>query len=199
MPEQRSIDDRKRDLRKQLLKRRSEQPEKDIHSQRLFGHLQDVEEYIIAQTVLFYVDVRDEVRTLAVLRAELAKSTRVVVPYCIKGRLKLAELQNTDELSVGAYGILEPNETLKQQPSRSVKPSQIDVALIPGLGFDRQGGRIGHGKGYYDRLIPELTKNCCRIGIAYDCQIVDHIPISVHDQFMNLVVTETQVISCELS
>ncbi len=197
MPDQRSIDDCKQNLRKQLRMRRGEQSEKDILSQNLFKRLQDVEEYIQARTILFYVDVRDEVRTTAAIRVEFSKSSRVVVPYCIGGRLNVVELRGMDELSVGEYGILEPKDELKKRNDRSVSPSQIDVALIPGLGFDRFGGRIGHGKGYYDRLIPELTENCCRIGIAFDCQIVDRIPTSAHDQFMNLVVTESQVFNCD--
>ncbi len=197
MSQQNSIDDSKRDLRKQLRKRLSDQSEKDSRSQRIFEHLQGIEEFKIARTILFYVDVRNEVRTKAAIRTELLKSSRIVVPYCHDGQLQLVELRNLDELSAGAYGILEPNDKLKQEKNRKVSPSQIDAALIPGLGFDRHGRRIGHGKGYYDRLIPNLTNNCCRIGIAFECQIVDHIPTSKHDQLMHTIVTEKEVKICK--
>lgn len=196
MPQGDFIEQSKRDLRKQLRKRRSDQSEKETVSRQLFERLQNAVEYRIADTILFYVDVRDEVRTQTAIYTALVNSRRVVVPFCDDGRLQLVELQSLDELTAGAYDILEPNDSLKKNADRRVTPSQVDLALIPGLGFDRHGGRIGHGKGYYDRLIPELTENCCRIGIAFDCQIVENVPTSVHDQFMNLVVTESEVINC---
>ena len=72
-----------------------------------------------------------------------------------------------------------------------------DVWLIPGLAFSLQGGRLGRGCGYYDRLLQQ--SNAVRIGVAYDCQIVESIPTAPHDIFMDYLLTESTFRSCRLA
>ncbi len=194
MPGLGTTDAQKVALRKQLHRLRREQPEKDRHSQAVFDRLFLLKQYIDATTILFYVHVRDEVRTLASLEVALASPKRIAVPYCQDGELHLVELRGIDELSPGAYGIHEPSADLRRHPDRVIPPMEIDFALIPGLGFTTQGERIGHGKGYYDKLLPNLKTSCLRCGIAYDCQIVEAIPVSEHDQSMDMVATQSQTI-----
>ena len=87
--------------------------------------------------------------------------------------------------------------------NRSVTPGadQMDLILVPGVGFDRQGNRLGFGRGYYDRLLRPLreeplsaeTKKTLLIGLAFECQLVDQLPIDPHDVAMDAIVTERAV------
>lgn len=88
----------------------------------------------------------------------------------------------------GIYNILTPDET-----ASFVTPT---VLFVPVLGFDRQGHRLGHGEGYYDRTLEKLRLNhhIIAIGIAFDCQEVEFIPHQAYDQRMNYIITPTQVI-----
>lgn len=94
-------------------------------------------------------------------------------------------------MAPGYLGIMEPTTDAEE-----ILPSQVDLAIIPGVAFDRQGNRLGHGKGFYDRLLPEL--DCPRIGVAYDGQIYDCLQTDVWDQKMDFVITPSNVYICKL-
>ena len=97
-------------------------------------------------------------------------------------RIQIIEISDLKELSRGPYGILEP--PLNQ--SYLGKPEELDLAIVPGLGFDRGGGRLGHGLGYFDRFLLEVRK-AYKIGLAFECQIMDEIPCEAHDVVMDEV------------
>jgi 5-formyltetrahydrofolate cyclo-ligase len=95
-------------------------------------------------------------------------------------------------LEVGAYNILEPRQdTIKEIPIES-----IDLILVPGVVFDIHGNRIGHGKGYYDRLLND-TQNIPHVGLAFGFQIVDAVPVEGHDLPVDIIVTEERIIECK--
>ena len=87
----------------------------------------------------------------------------------------------------GAFGVLEPDATCPAIPLAS-----IDLVVVPGLGFDRTGGRLGQGGGFYDRTLA-LTR-ALRVGVAFSGQLVDHVPVGRWDLSMDLIVTETEVL-----
>ena len=196
MPGPLEIDSSKQSLRERLRKLRRDQQDKDRLSQAAFEQLAELRPFQEATTILMYVDVRDELRTQAALRDLLKTTATIAVPYCSGNSLRLVKLESFDDLIPGAFGILEPNKALKQNPARAILPTAVDVAVIPGLGFDQHGSRIGHGKGYYDRLLPQLRTDCVRIGLGFGCQLIDEIPVLPHDQQMNFIVTEQRVIDC---
>lgn len=196
MSESSQIAARKQSLRNHLRQLRSTHSDRESASTRICERLQGLEQFRRARTILFYVSARDEVATHTALKSILEQSVQTVVPFCDGERLKLVLLKHFDELAAGAFGILEPLDELRNSPERVVSPASVDVVLIPGLGFDSRGGRIGYGKGYYDRLLDELRSDCLKIGLAFDCQIVPEIPMEEHDQLLDLIVTETQVINC---
>ena len=70
----------------------------------------------------------------------------------------------------------------------------IDAVLVPGVAFDRAGHRLGYGGGYYDRLLPSLRRDCLRVGLAYDEQVVDELPAEEHDVRLHAVVTPTRLL-----
>ncbi len=78
---------------------------------------------------------------------------------------------------------------------RIVLPEELDIILIPGIGFDRSGYRLGQGGGYYDRYLPRIRTDCLTIGIAFDEQIVDSVPHDSHDVRVNCILTPSQLIS----
>jgi 5-formyltetrahydrofolate cyclo-ligase len=110
--------------------------------------------------------------------------------------LQLFHLQSWKDLSLRTLGILEPLADLRQRQERWLDVSRIDACLLPGVAFDRWGARLGHGKGYYDRLLAKARPEACRIALAFECQIVDHIPMTVTDAFVDFVVTENTVYHC---
>jgi 5-formyltetrahydrofolate cyclo-ligase len=123
----------------------------------------------------------------------LAEGKTVVVPYMDSARIHLFRLESLDELAPGQFGILEPRRELRNAPGKSVDPARIELVVVPGVGFDRQGGRVGHGRGYYDELLKRIRPEVPRIGLAYECQLFDAVPMLPHDVPMNRVITEQAV------
>ena len=104
--------------------------------------------------------------------------------------LALVAIQRFDELTIGKWGILEPNCSLRNDPQRTVLPAQLDLVVLPGLAFDMRGRRLGSGMGYYDRLLRHVRNDCVRIGLAFHRQMVPQVPTEVHDQPLHAIVTD---------
>ena len=184
---------RKAEIRQQALALRRAQPDKDELSQRILTRALGLPQFQDARTVLFYVGVRSEVRTLATLRAQLESNKRIAVPYCAGDELRLFHLAGEAELEPADFGLLEPRRELRELPPRQVAVTAVDLVLVPGLAFDPQGARCGHGKGYYDRLLQHARPDALLVGIAFQCQVFPEIPVHQHDMFMDLVVTEQRI------
>jgi len=183
----------KQTIRRQAHDHRNALADKDERSERILDALFDQAEFAAAETVLFYVDVRSEVRTRHALPAALELGKRVVVPYCVDGHLELFHLEQMGELELGTYGILEPKSGLRRLPGKCVDVEQIDLIVVPGVAFDADGGRTGHGKGYYDKLLEHARADTPLIALAFQCQIFPEIPMQPHDVFMDKVITEDTV------
>ncbi len=185
--------ERKTEIRKQAHENRKNQPEKDAISCRIVERFMQLPEYHAARTVMFYVDVREEVRTRQALPEALASGKRIVVPYCLDGELELFHLESMDELELGMYRILEPKVELRTVAAKHLQPKDLDLVMVPGVAFDREGGRTGHGKGYYDKLLQHARVDAPLIALSFECQLFDAIPAEEHDIFMDKVVTEENV------
>jgi 5-formyltetrahydrofolate cyclo-ligase len=97
------------------------------------------------------------------------------------------------ELVPVSFGLLEPPPELAMRADRVVAPSRVDLMLVPGVAFDRQGGRLGHVRGFYDRLLQEAGAGPLRVGLAFECQLVERVPMTAGDEPMDLVITENAV------
>ncbi len=183
----------KAEIRKQANDNRRQQPDKERLSEAICARFASLPEYAAAGTVMFYVDVRSEVRTRQFLPTALAQGKRVVIPYCVADELELFRLESLDELAVATFGILEPKRDLRTLPQKRVEPEALDLVMVPGVAFDRQGGRTGHGKGYYDRLLERVRLDAPLIGIAFECQMFPEIPMLPHDIRMDKVITERAI------
>ena len=186
--------ERKTLLRAEAHARRQAQENKDEISARICAAFLALPEHAAANVVMWYVDVRTEVRTRQRLPAALASGKKIVIPYCVAGELELFHLENMDELALGMYRILEPKPELRAVAAKRVAPAELDLVQVPGVAFDRRGARMGHGKGYYDKLLEHARPDATLAALAFECQLFDELPVAEHDVFMDKVVTETQVV-----
>lgn len=184
---------RKQAIRKAAHENRRKQVDKDGVSQAIVDRFMALPEYAAANTVMFYVDVRDEVRTRQALPAAVASAKRIVIPYCVDGELELFHLESMQELEVGMYKILEPRDELRTVAAKRLRPEDLDLIMVPGVAFDRTGGRTGHGKGYYDKLLEHARVDAPLVALAFECQMFPEIPCESHDIYMDQVVTELAV------
>jgi 5-formyltetrahydrofolate cyclo-ligase len=190
-----NISDAKSVMRRAAYDARNAQADKDRISALAVGTLVGLPEYQAAQTALWYIDCRSELRTKHALPAALQSNKKIIVPYCTvdeagANKLGLWWLQSMDELVVGKWKILEPPRERWEEPGKEFQPEQMDVVIVPGVAFSRQGGRMGNGQGYYDRLLKRVRRDCPLIGLCYECQLFDDLIVGPHDVFMDQIVTE---------
>lgn len=191
------LQQRKTTIRQQARANRVAQPNKDEVSGVICAKFVALPEYAAARTVMYYVDVRSEVRTRHALPAALASGKRIVVPYCVEGQLELFWLTNMDELTTGMYQILEPKEELRRLPEKKVAVSEVDLIMVPGVAFDRTGARMGNGVGYYDKLLERARPDTPLVATAFECQLFPEIPTALHDIFMDAIITEKTIYHCK--
>ena len=187
------LSERKTEIRKLAHAARKDQANKDEVSQQITDRVTALPEYEAAHCVMWYVDVRAEARTRHALPQALESGKKVVIPYCVDGELELFHLQSMDGLETGMYKILEPREDLRGVEAKRINVSELDLILVPGVAFDARGGRTGHGKGFYDKLLENAKAETPLIALAFECQMFDEIPMQDHDIFMDKVVTEAKV------
>ena len=183
----------KKSIREQAHANRNAQENKDGLSRLICDTFMALPEYTAARTVMFYVDVRSEVRTRHSLPAALQTGKRIVVPYCVNNELELFHLTDMGELAIGMYKILEPRPELRGLPEKRVDVRDLDLIMVPGVAFDRRGARMGHGFGYYDRLLQHARPDAPLVALAFECQLFPKIPTQAHDIFMDKIITEKAV------
>ncbi|MBI4173545.1 MAG: phosphoribosylamine--glycine ligase [Candidatus Aenigmarchaeota archaeon] len=189
-----AVRERKAVLRKQIAAQLEQLPEGDRSgkSAAACAHLQRLPGYRNAKSILFYVSAGTEVHTHDLIMQAVKAGKQVVVPSVNAQQqvLELAEIKSFWELAPGNYGILEP----KPEYRRPFDPGRAELAIIPGLAFDWNGNRLGRGKGYFDRLLPQL--HCPKIALAYAAQLVEVVPATFRDARVDKIVTESGVIEC---
>ena len=188
------IQAKKKAIRDQAHENRRLQENKDELSRKICENFVNQSEYASAKTVLFYVDVRTEVRTRDYLATALTHGKRIVVPWCNQsGELELFWLKSMDDLALGMYKILEPKEELRHAPDRQIAVSELDLIMVPGVAFTIVGARMGHGKGYYDKLLEHARPDAPLVALAFECQLFPEIPVQEHDVFMDRIITEAAI------
>jgi 5-formyltetrahydrofolate cyclo-ligase len=141
--------------------------------------------------LLFYVSYDNEVATHDTIKRSLLDGKRVVVPCAntAEKTLSLSYLRRWNDLTPGAYSIPEP----RQEYRMPAQIEDLDLCIIPGVAFDEAGHRIGHGMGFYDRLL-HYPHQVLKIGLAFELQIVPAIPAEDHDIGLDLILTELRTI-----
>jgi 5-formyltetrahydrofolate cyclo-ligase len=182
-------------MRRAAYDARNAQKNKDRTSEIAVATLVQLPEYRAANSALWYLDCRSELRTRHALPDALASGKKIVVPYCTvddfgANKLGLWWLESLDELVVGKWKILEPPRERWGEPGKEFPPEQLDIVIVPGVAFSRRGGRMGNGQGYYDRLLHRVRPDCALVGLCFEGQLFDDLIVGPHDVFMDKIVTE---------
>lgn len=177
----------KQSLRKEITLLKHTYEEDDLHnfSKQIFQKIEQTQEFINAKCILAYYSFPGEVVTHGFIE-EYVNKKKIILPVVQKDRLVLKAYTNADDLKLSAFGIPEPTG------EEFLDYDQIDLAIIPGMVFDRSLNRIGRGKGYYDRLLPKLRSYF--MGICYSFQLKNEIPVEAHDIPMNCVISQNEII-----
>jgi 5-formyltetrahydrofolate cyclo-ligase len=165
--------------------------ERRAGSRGLCARLMELDEITTSGVVLFYMALRTEIDPGGAMVACLREGIRIAVPRidATTGELEAVPITSFDERQFqrDAYGVPTPiaRETLRT--------SELDAVVVPGLAFDPRGGRLGRGAGFYDRLLIRLPDRCAVLGVCFDRQVVDAVPMEPGDQRVAVVVTDTAV------
>lgn len=143
-----------------------------------------------ARTVLVYAAFGSEAGTGGIVARLLMSGRRLVLPRVAGDDLELCVVTNpVTDLAPGTWGIPEPVAGLPV-----VAADEIDLFLLPGLAFDARGGRLGYGRGFFDRVLQGARGT--RVGLAFEGQMVDRVPVTDTDVPVDMVVTSDRIIRC---
>ncbi|MEJ2729131.1 MAG: 5-formyltetrahydrofolate cyclo-ligase [Deltaproteobacteria bacterium] len=157
------------------------------------NRLFDFANFLESKITLLYVNNEHEVLTENIIKRAFVYNKIVVLPaYNTENfEMELKKVDNIDkDLVRGPRDILQPDKSR----CKDVPIEKIDIAIIPAVALDEKGGRIGSGKGYYDRLIPRLAITTRKVALAFEAQIVPQVPIESHDRHVDIIITENRVI-----
>lgn len=194
LPNEKNFD--KTALRKAMTRLRDSIDEKEraLRSAAACLNLSEWMKQYQVNSFMCYIPFRSELDTRYVIEWAWETGVEVIVPKCDPAdrSMTLYRLENWGELATGAYGIMEPDPTQCQMMPDSYVPQLV---VTPGLAFDLRGGRLGYGGGYYDRFAELLREERLVkwLGIAFEDQLVNEIPMQVHDKRMDGIVTEMKV------
>lgn len=156
-------------LRKELLTLRKSSPFCELS----FRELEAYPEFVRAEVVFCYVSAHGEVGTRKLIE-ELLREKEVVVPYCVdkEGNMICVKINSSRDLKEGSFGIPEPKTPIE------FPKEKIDFAIVPGIAFDKEGYRLGYGKGYYDRFLQDIKP--FKLGVCQKGFFQDSLP---HDEY----------------
>lgn len=140
------------------------------------------------KVIMCFLTINSEVETSAIVEQAWREGKTVVVPKVEGKKLLCCELTSWNQLAPGTFGVPEPIEPVL------VEPMELELVLVPGLAFDPAGRRLGYGAGFFDRLLKKTR--ALRIGLAYSCQILDHLPEEANDCRVEEIITEKKIIIC---
>lgn len=162
--------------------------EREATSARLLELLWKEPAFIDARNIFCYVSMPDEADTRGLILRCLAEGKSVCIPRVVPGAgvIEARGLEKWDgSFTSGPFGILEPDPAV----TPLADPAGIDLVIVPGLAFDRDGYRLGRGKGYYDRFLKALGPRAARIALAFAFQCVDRVPREPHDERIDKVLS----------
>ncbi len=140
----------------------------------------------VGATVALYAAKGSEVATDRIDASARARGLRVVYPRIVDGQRRLEFCEVTIEmLEPGHFGLREPKRDMQ-----AIELTSIAAFVVPGVAFDRSGGRVGWGRGYYDATLAAASARALRIGVAFDIQLMEQVPSDPHDAPLHHVVTE---------
>ena len=184
-------------LREEVASHRKNENKENIESKsiEITGRVINLVPFIGSQSIMCYMDFNNEVMTRYIIRHCFEYGKRVVLPLVDKtdGLRRIVPYEIMDEVRdviPGTFGILEP----KKDRAKTINPEEIDVVIVPGVAFDLHKNRVGYGAGLYDRFLESVKTGCTKIGIAFEFQIYDAVPVEEHDISLDFLITEKRII-----
>ncbi|MCI5627924.1 MAG: 5-formyltetrahydrofolate cyclo-ligase [Porphyromonadaceae bacterium] len=153
-------------------------------AEQVFSQLEKCAAFLLADKILMYHSLPDELSTIAFLDKWGTKK-HFYLPRVNGVNLDILPYDRS-RLELGAFHIEEP------VGDELTDPAEIELIVVPAVAYDRRGNRLGRGKGFYDRLLS--TTKATKIGVGYDFQLVDEIDVEPHDIPMDMVITQTEVL-----
>lgn len=178
-----SIDKQKKEIRINIRdkKRLFSLNEKKEKSKSIFKQLEDLDHFKKSKTIMVYWSMNDEVYTHDFI-LKYYQTKKIILPKVVGNDLELKQFTGIENMVLGDYGIAEPSgETFSEL-------SALDIIIVPGVAFDRNLNRLGRGKAYYDKLLKN-TK-AIKVGICFDFQLIDKVPVDEHDIKMEMVISD---------
>lgn len=157
-------------------------------SQKLRDRLQGWPVFLRAECVGLYAPLPGEPDLMPLVPLLLSRSKQVALPRVSSAQMEFIAFRDLKALRTGSFGILEPY-------GPDAVPINPDLILVPGLGFDRFGTRLGFGKGYYDRFLP---LGAILAGICFENAVFEQLPVDPHDRPIDFFVTEKQIYKTNL-
>jgi 5-formyltetrahydrofolate cyclo-ligase len=158
--------------------------------------LEDWPSWRSSAVVALFATLSGEIDTQPLVELARRDGKRILFPRMLEGRtLDFAVAEDIGSLRPGRYGVREPDHQ-----SRVETPAANAIVFVPGVAFDRKGGRLGRGAGYYDRALAVLAGQSRRpqfVGVGFESQIVPSVPMDSHDRRMDVVVTETGIFAVD--
>ena len=182
-------------VREIMVRRRNDLASSEVTelSQKIEKNLFSCDDFLDAQRILYYLSFEKEVNTDSMILRSLVLQKMVYVPRINKSakKIEVCQIKSLESnMALNDFGIREP----VQVPVESLE--KIDAVVTPGLAFDRFGGRIGFGGGYYDKLFEELPGSSLLIGVAYNFQILDFLYQDFWDKKVQKIITEKETLNC---
>lgn len=158
--------------------------EKESAAEEVFAQLEKTAAFLMADHILMYNSLADELPTRSFLRKWNGRK-HFYLPRVNGVNLDILPYDRT-RLELGSFHIEEPTG------DDTVDPSTLEMIVVPAVAYDRKGNRMGRGKGFYDRLLADTRAT--KVGVGYEFQVFDQIPVESHDIPMDLVITQSSYI-----
>ncbi|MFW2489532.1 5-formyltetrahydrofolate cyclo-ligase [Clostridium chromiireducens] len=192
-----SISNDKKTLRKEILTKRKDidNVEKEKMDKKILNKFYESKFYKDSTNIFVYISYDSEIDTRLIINKALKDNKKIYVPRTeFETRIMDAvEIKSFDNLIKSNYGILEPS---KNEPC--INPNELDLIVVPGVAFDRNGGRMGYGAGFYDRYFKKITKDnierIIKLALAYNFQVLDKVPMNEQDVPVDFIITEKEFI-----
>lgn len=158
--------------------------QKQTQADAVFGKIELLAQFQKANNIFIYWSLIDELPTHSFI-GKWCDKKQFLLPAIVGNEMVLKQYSASDPLSKGLHGIMEPDSLLNFN-------GEIELGIIPGIAFDEHKNRLGRGKGYYDRFFSD--NQSLKIGVCFDFQLLETIPVSLHDVKMDKIVSPTKIV-----
>lgn len=179
-------------IRKQFLDRRKkiDFSTYDRLSQQVQSRLIASEPFVQARSVALYSPINNEVATEKIFTVAKKNKKKIYYPRVVGDELGFFAVATFAELVRGTFGIAEPAS------AEEIALAELDLVVVPGVAFDLHGYRLGYGRGFYDRKLVEKMPETVSVGLCFNFQLCESLPVEAHDQVLDFIATETKFIPC---